>query len=130
MSAFLAALANVAGFCMLVGPLHLIAWLFGGRASFVQVAYTLAAIISPLTLCTALVILPALIPGLGSLGAFTLVFLLLGCQLVLTMIAVNAIHRIGWVWAAVAVLVPALFIGIATFLVIFAPLLGELLGIW
>ncbi len=101
----------VVSFVILVWLLNLIARSFGGHASFVQAAYTIAAINFPLTICTAF---PAVLRGFPYPGASVAVLLelLLVCyQLILIVIAVKAVHRISWAGAIVAaVLAPVVLV--------------------
>ncbi len=111
MSALFQAVMVSVSFLILVWLLNLFARPFGGHAGFVQAAYTIAAINFPLTICTALPAVPRVLPYPAS-GVAVLLELLLGCyQLVLTVIAAKAVHRISWAGAIVAaVAAPVAFI--------------------
>ncbi len=111
MSALFQACMVVVSFLVLVWLLNLVARPFGGRASYVQVAYTIAAINFPLTICTAI---PAMLRGFPYPGAgiAVLLELLLICyQLILIVTAVKAVHQVSWVAAIVAAIAaPAILV--------------------
>ncbi len=111
MSALFQALMISLGFLVLVWLLNLLARPFGGHASFVQAAYTIAAINFPLTICNALPVLLRVFPYPGAGIAVFLELLLVCYQLVLIVIAVKAVHQIGWLGAiAAAIAAPVVLV--------------------
>ncbi len=100
----IAAVIAVVFFALLVGITHLVARAFGGRATFDQLAYAMAAIVVPANLLQAALRLLGGIPFVGL--CFDLLGLLLGLYvLVLMIVAVMGVHDIGLGGAAVSVLV-------------------------
>ncbi len=99
----IAAVLAVIFFAIFVGVVYLISRAFNGRATFDQLAYSIAAITVPVSLIAAVLSLLAAIPYIGF--CFGLISLLLGIYvLVLEVIAVKAVAGIDWLGAIVSVL--------------------------
>jgi hypothetical protein len=101
------ALIQVVLFAAIVGVVQLIAKMFGGRGTFDQLAYAIAAIVTPFYLISAVLTLLSAIPYvfycLGPLG------LLLGLYvLVLEVMAVKGVNQFGWGQAIGSLLLPVL----------------------
>jgi hypothetical protein len=92
-------------FVVITGVIQLIAKMFGGRGTFEQLAYALAAIITPFYLIGAVFSLLSAIPFVvycvGILGLALLVYVL-----VLEVIAVKGVNQFGWGPAIGSLLLP------------------------
>ncbi len=100
----IAAVIAVLFFALFVGITHLIARAFGGRATFEQLAYAIAAIVVPVNLLQTVLNLFGAIPFIGL--CFSLISILLGLYaLVLMIVAVMGVHQIGLLGGLVSVLV-------------------------
>jgi hypothetical protein len=103
----IAALIQVVLFAAFIGVVQLIAKMFGGRGTFDQLAYAIAAIVTPFYLISAVLTLLSAIPYvvycLGPLG-----FLLALYILVLEVMAVKGVNQFGWGQAIGSLLVPVL----------------------
>jgi hypothetical protein len=101
------AVISVVLFAAVVGVVQLIAKMFGGRGTFEQLAYAIAAIVVPFTLINSLLTLLAAIPYVvycaGLVG-----FLLLIYVVVLEVMAVKGVNQFGWGQAAASLLLPFL----------------------
>ncbi|HSB03291.1 MAG TPA: Yip1 family protein [Anaerolineales bacterium] len=103
----IAAAIGVVVFVIGAGIVHLLAKMFGGRGTFDQLAYTLAAIQTPFALVTGVLGLLSAIPVVGL--CFGLVSLaLLFYVAVLAVMAVKAVNQFGWGQAAASLLLPVL----------------------
>jgi hypothetical protein len=99
------AVISVVLFAILVGIVQLLARMFGGRGTFDQLAYTIAAIVTPFYLVSGVLGLLSAIPyvglcfsGLGFLGALYV--------LVLEVMAVKGVNQFGWGQAVASLLLP------------------------
>jgi len=102
----IAALIQVVLFALGVGIFQLIAKMFGGRGTFEQLAYSLAAIVTPFYVVSALLTLLSVIPYVGA--CFGILGFVAGIYvLVLEIMAVKGVNQFGWGPAVAAVLLPA-----------------------
>lgn len=103
----IAAVIAVVVFVIGAGIVHLLAKMFGGRGTFDQLAYVMAAIQTPFSLVTGVLGLLTAIPlvglcfGLLSLGLLIYV-------IVLSVMAVKGVNQFGWGQAAASLLLPFL----------------------
>lgn len=101
------AVISVVLFALVVGVVQFIAKMFGGRGTFDQLAYIIAAIVTPFYLVSAVLTLLAAIPGVGF--CFGLLGLLAGLYvLVLEVMAVKGANQFGWGQAIASLLIPVL----------------------
>jgi len=125
----IAAVVAVVFFAIFIGVMHLIARAFGGRATFDQLAYTIAAITVPVGLISAVLSLLGAIPFVGL--CFGLLSVLLGIYaFVLEVMAVMGVHQIGAGGAIVSVVALPLIAGIcvACAVVVAFAALGPTIG--
>jgi hypothetical protein len=96
-------------FALAVGIVQVIARMFGGRGTFDQLAYTIAAIVTPFNFVSAGLTLLAAIPFVGAcfgiLGLFAGLYVL-----VLEIMAVKGVNQFGWGPAAASLLLPVFVI--------------------
>lgn len=101
----IAAVISVVLFAAIVGVVQLIAKMFGGRGTFDQLAYTIAAIFTPISLINSVFTLLAAIPFVvycaGLIGLLLFVYMV-----VLQVMAVKGVHQFGWGQAAASLLLP------------------------
>jgi hypothetical protein len=91
--------------------------MFGGRGTFDQLAYAIAAIVAPFYLVSAVLTLLSAIPAVGF--CFGLVGLLAGLYvLVLEVMAVKGVNQFGWGQAIASLLIPVLAIACCISIVI------------
>ena len=94
------AVVSVVLFTIVVGIVQLLARMFGGRGTFEQLAYALAAIVAPLSLVSGVLGLLSAIPlagfCFGLLGLAAAVYVL-----VLEVMAVKGVNQFEW-WQAIA----------------------------
>jgi Yip1-like protein len=101
------AVISVVLFAVVVGVVQFIAKMFGGRGTFDQLAYAIAAIVAPFYLVSAVLTLLSAIPAVGF--CFGLVGLLAGLYvLVLEVMAVKGVNQFGWGQAIASLLLPVL----------------------
>ncbi len=101
-----------------VGVIYLIARAFGGTATYERLAYVLAAIVAPVMLVNAVLVLLGGIPYVVYCAG-VLSLLLFIYAVVLEIMAVRAANGFGWGAAIASVLIPlALLIGLVCCLVI------------
>ncbi len=101
----IAAVIAVIGFVIVVGIVQLLAKMFGGRGTFDQLAYVMAAIQTPFALVSGVLSLLAAIPLVGL--CFSLVILLVAIYiLVLEIMAVKGVNQFGWGQAVASLLLP------------------------
>jgi len=94
-------------FAVFVGIVQLVAKMFGGRGTFDQLAYAIAAIVTPFYLVSGLLALLGAIPYVGL--CFGLIGLLAGLYvLALEVMAVKGVNQFGWGEAAGSVFLPVL----------------------
>jgi len=79
---------------ILIGVAHWVANLLGGRGTFTQLFYTIAAFFTPLS------VFGSLIASLPLVGVFVIVIALYG--LVLTVVAIKTVHQVGTIRALLA----------------------------
>lgn len=101
------AVISVVLFVVVVGIVQLIAKMFGGRGTFEQLAYAIAAIVVPFTLINSLFTLLAAIPYVVYCAGIVS-FLLLIYVVVLEVMAVKGVNQFGWGQAAASLLLPFL----------------------
>ncbi len=94
-------IAAVLGFVIFTGITHLLARAFGGRATFGQLSYAVAAIEAPLTIMVAVLALLGHLPLVG-IGFDTLSGILVVYVAVLEVIVVRGVHEIGWTGSFIA----------------------------
>lgn len=100
-----AAVISVVMFAVVTAIVQWIAKMFGGRGTFDQLAYTLAAIYAPFSLVSGLLTLLAAIPFVGL--CFSVLGILLSLyMLVLQVMAVKGVNQFGWGQAAGSLLLP------------------------
>ncbi len=119
------AIISVVVFAIIVGILQLIAKMFGGRGTFDQLAYAMAAIQTPVYFIGALLGLLAAIPFVGL--CFSLVSLVLAIYvIVLQVMAVKGVNQFGWGPALGSCAIPfvVLFCCLIVGVVAFVRLLG------
>jgi hypothetical protein len=101
------AVISVVLFVAVVGVVQLIAKMFGGRGTFDQLTYAIAAIVTPVSLINSLLTLLAAIPYVvycvGLLGLLLLIY-----AVVLEVMAVKGVNQFGWGQAAASLLLPFL----------------------
>jgi Yip1 domain len=103
------ALFAVIAFAIVVGVVQLIARMFGGRGTFDQAAYAIAAIVAPFYLVSGVLTLLSAIPYAGF--CFGILGFLAGIYvLVLEVMAVKGVNQFGWGPAIGSFLVPVLVI--------------------
>ncbi len=101
----IAAVISVVVFAVVVAIVQFIAKMFGGKGTFDQLAYALAAISTPFVLISGVLTLLSAIPLVGL--CFSVVSLIAGLYvLVLQVIAVKAVNQFGWGQAAGSLLLP------------------------
>lgn len=99
------AVISVAFFALGVGVIQVIAKMFGGRGTFEQLAYAIAAILTPFYLVSGLLTLLSAIPYAGF--CFGLLGFAVGIYvLVLEIMAVKGVNQFGWGAAAASLLLP------------------------
>ena len=125
------ALIAVVFFALGVGVIQLIARMFGGSGTFEQLAYALAAIVTPFYFVSGVLTLFSAIPYLGA--CFGIIGFLAGLYvLFLQITAVKGVNRFGWGQAAASVLLPVFAIaccvavGIFGILSVLAPEFSEI----
>jgi hypothetical protein len=101
------AVVQVILFAAIVGIVQLLAKMFGGRGTFDQLAYAIAAIVTPFYLVGGLLGLLSAIPSVGFCFGI-LGFLAALYVLVLEMMAVKGVNQFGWGQAAASLLLPFL----------------------
>ena len=99
------AVISVVMFAIVVGIVQFIAKMFGGVGTFDQLAYSIAAIVTPFYVVSAVLTLLAAIPAVG--WCFGILGLLAGLYvLVLEVMAVKGVNRFGWGQALASLLLP------------------------
>lgn len=92
-------------FALAIGIVQVIAKMFGGRGTFDQLAYAIAAIVTPFNFVSAGLTLLAAIPFVGAcfgiLGLFAGLYVL-----ALEIMAVKGVNQFGWGPAAASLLLP------------------------
>lgn len=99
------AVISVVVFAVVVAIVQFLAKMFGGKGTFDQLAYTLAAISTPFAFISGVLTLLSAIPFVGL--CFSVVSLVAGIYvLVLEVIAVKGVNQFGWGQAAGSLLLP------------------------
>jgi len=99
------AVISVVIFAAVVGVVQLLAKMFGGRGTFDQLAYAIAAIVAPFYLINGVLALLSAIPFAGA--CFGIIGLLAGLYvLVLEVMAVKGVNQFGWGQAIGSLLLP------------------------
>jgi hypothetical protein len=99
----------VIAFVIVVGVVQLIAKMFGGRGTFDQLAYAIAAIVTPFYLVSAVLTLLSAIPYAGF--CFGIVGFFAGLYvLVLEVMAVKGVNQFGWGPAIGSFLIPVIVV--------------------
>jgi hypothetical protein len=112
------AVISVVMFAIVVGIVQLIAKLFGGVGTFDQLAYAIAAIVTPFYVVSAGLTLLSVIPGVG--WCFGILGFLAGLYvLALEVMAVKGVNQFGWVQALASMLLPVFAIGCCLSIVAF-----------
>lgn len=101
----IAAIISVVVFSVVVGVVQLIAKMFGGRGTFEQLAYAIAAIATPVALINSVFTLLFAVPYVMYCGGL-LSFLLFVYTIVLEVMAVKGVNQFGWGQAAASLLLP------------------------
>jgi Flp pilus assembly pilin Flp len=114
------AVISVVLFAAVVGVVQLLAKMFGGRGTFEQLAYAIAAIATPFALINSLFTLLAAIPYVVYCAGLVS-FLFFIYVVVLEVMAVKGVNQFGWGQAAASLLLP--------FLVLFCCLSVGVIGI-
>lgn len=108
-------------FVIVVGIVQFLAKMFGGRGTFEQLAYSIAAIVTPFYFVSGLITLLSAIPFAGF--CFGLVGFGLGLYvLVLEVMAVKGVNQFGWGPAIGSLLLPVLAIACCISVVVGAAL--------
>ena len=103
------AVVSVVLFVVVLGVVQLLAKMFGGRGTFDQLAYAIAAIVTPFYFVSGLLTLLAAIPFAGF--CFGIVgFLAALYVLVLEVMAVKGVNQFGWGQAIGSLLIPVIAI--------------------
>jgi len=105
----IAAIISTVVFAIFVGVVQLVAKMFGGLGTFDQLAYAIAAIVTPFYLVSGFLALLGAIPYVGL--CFGLVGLIAGLYvLALEVMAVKGVNQFGWGQAAASLLLPFLVV--------------------
>lgn len=127
----IAAVISVVLFAIVVGIVQLLARMFGGRGTFDQLAYAIAAIVAPFYLVSGVIGLLSAIPYAGACFGILGLFLAL-YVLVLEVMAVKGVNQFGWGQAIASMLLPVLAIAccisvaIASIFSVLAPQLQDI----
>ncbi|HMB21517.1 MAG: Yip1 family protein [Chloroflexota bacterium] len=109
---------------LMIGIVQLIAKMFGGRGTFEQLMYAMAAILTPFSMLSGLLTLLTAIPYAGA--CFGIVGLVVGIYvLVLEIMAVKGVNQFGWGQAIASLLLP-LFVFVCCLTVGFVAILQAL----
>jgi hypothetical protein len=101
------ALISVVVFAIVIGVVQLIAKMFGGRGTYDQLTYAIAAIAAPFSLVGGVLALLSAIPFAGF--CFGILGFLAGIYvLVLEVMAVKGVNQFGWGQAIASLLLPVL----------------------
>ena len=119
----IAALIQTVLFAAIIGIVQLLARMFGGRGTFDQLTYAIAAIVTPFYLVSSVVTLLTAIPFAGFCFGL-LGFALALYVLVVEVMAVKGVNQFGWGQAIASLLLPVLAIACCVSLV-----LGSILSV-
>lgn len=127
----IAAIISVVLFAIVVGVVQLLAKMFGGRGTFDQLAYSIAAIVTPFYLVSGVLGLLSAIPYAGA--CFGILSFVLGLYvLVLEVMAVKGVNQFGWGQAIASMLLPVfaiaccIFVAVAGMFSVLAPQLQDI----
>ncbi|HTP01031.1 MAG TPA: YIP1 family protein [Anaerolineales bacterium] len=123
------AVVAVLFFALFVGIMHLIARVFGGRATYEQLVFTISTITVPFSLIGAVLTLLAAIPFVGI--CFAMISILIGIYaVVLEVIALMGVEQIGVGGALVSTLVLPVLVCVCISCAVIASLmvLGPVIG--
>ena len=107
----LTGLFSVVGFSFGVAIIHATAKFFGGQGLFDKMAYAVGAITVPITIISALTVPLNVVPFL-SLCTLPVLVLLGLYTLYLEVVAIKAVHRLGWGESAAALLLPSILLAL------------------
>lgn len=126
-----AALISTVLTVLMIGVVQLIAKMFGGRGTFEQLAYAIAAILAPFSLISGILTLLTAIPYAGA--CFGIVGLVVGIYaLVLEIMAVKGVNQFGWGQAIASLLLPVfvlvccLTVGVVAILQALGPRISDM----
>jgi hypothetical protein len=112
------AVISVAMFAIVVGIVQFIAKMFGGVGTFDQLAYSIAAIVTPFYLVSAVLTLLSAIPAVG--WCFGILGFLAGLYvLALEVMAVKGVNQFGWGQALASLLLPVFAIACCLSIAVF-----------
>jgi hypothetical protein len=112
------AIIQVVLFAIVIGIVQLLARMFGGRGTFDQLSYAIAAIVAPFYLISSALTLLSAIPFVGL--CFAGVGLLAALYvLVLEVMAVKGVNQFGWGQAIASMLLPVVAIACCFAVVLF-----------
>jgi hypothetical protein len=112
------AIVQVVLFAIVIGIVQLLARMFGGRGTFDQLSYAIAAIVAPFYLISSVLTLLSAIPFVGlCFGAVGLLAALY--VLVLEVMAVKGVNQFGWGQAIASMLLPVVAIACCFAVVLF-----------
>ena len=127
----IAALISTVLTVLMIGVVQLIAKMFGGRGTFEQLTYAIAAILAPFSLISGVLTLLTAIPYAGA--CFGIVGLAVGLySLVLEIMAVKGANQFGWGQAIASLLLPVfvlvccLTVGIVAILQALGPKISDM----
>lgn len=121
----IAAIFSVIAFAIFVGVVQLVAKMFGGRGTFDQLAYAIAAILTPFYLVSGFLALLGAIPYVGlCFGLVSLVAVLY--VIALEVMAVKGVNQFGWGEAIGSYFLPGLVFACCIAVGIFG--MAQLLG--
>ena len=117
------ALLSTVLFAIAIGVVQLIAKMFGGRGTFDQLTYAIAAIVAPFSIISGLLTLLSAVPYAGF--CFGLLGLVAGLYVIaLEVMAVKGVNQFGWGAAAASLLLPVFAIACCV-----AAVIGGLLSV-
>ena len=126
----IAAVISVVFFAIFVGVVQLVAKMFGGRGTFDQLAYVLAAITAPFSLISSVLTLLAAIPFVGL--CFGIIALVAGIYvLVLEVMAIKGANQFGWgqaigsLFLPLVVLICCLSVGVISIMSVLGPAISD-----
>ncbi|MEP7136887.1 MAG: YIP1 family protein [Chloroflexota bacterium] len=126
----IAAVISVVVFAVVVAIVQFLAKMFGGKGTFDQLAYALAAISTPFALISGVLTLLSAIPFVGL--CFSVISIVAGLYvLVLEVIAVKGVNQFGWGQAAGSLLLPfvvlccCLSVGVFGLMSVLGPKISE-----
>jgi hypothetical protein len=125
------ALIQTVLFAIIVGIVQLLAKMFGGRGTFDQLSYAIAAIVAPFSLVSGVLSLLSAVPY--AVYCFGIVVFLLGLYvLVLEVMAVKGVNQFGWGQAIGSMLLPVfvlvccISVGVISIFSMLAPQISDI----